>query len=92
MKSLVDIDETFVRGDKISKENWRQFLREKSQVQRFRHPKNMLTNHSYTVAYVDFFDDEVRKNNGDWERVVQEYLYSGIEPIINGFCGGRKFP
>ncbi|KIX07444.1 uncharacterized protein Z518_02097 [Rhinocladiella mackenziei CBS 650.93] len=76
VKSLVDIDETFVRGDKISKGNWRQFLREKS----------------YTVAYVDFFDDEVRKNNGDWEKVVQEYLYTGSEPLINGFCGGLGHP
>lgn len=45
----------------------------------------------YTVAYVDFFDEEVRKNNGDWEKVVQEFLYTGSEPLINGFCGGCKF-
>ncbi|EXJ66450.1 uncharacterized protein A1O5_10602 [Cladophialophora psammophila CBS 110553] len=76
IQTLVRIDETFVRGDKITKENWRQFL----------------GNKEYTVAYVDFFDDEVRKNGGDWEKVVQEYLYSGAEPLINGFCGGLAHP
>lgn len=29
VKSLVNIDETFVRGDKISEQNWRQFLMDK---------------------------------------------------------------
>lgn len=32
IQSLVQIDETFTRGDNITKENWRQFLREKSFV------------------------------------------------------------
>ncbi|KIW30993.1 uncharacterized protein PV07_02678 [Cladophialophora immunda] len=76
IKSLVRIDETFVRGDKITRGNWRQFL----------------GNKEYTVAYVDFFDEEVQKNGGDWEKVVQEYLYSGDEPLINGFCGGLGHP
>jgi Questin oxidase-like len=51
----------------------------------------LLRQRSYTVAYVDFFDEEVRKHNGDWEKVVQNYLYTDPEPLINGFCGGRKF-
>ncbi|KAK5082213.1 hypothetical protein LTR05_007357 [Lithohypha guttulata] len=74
--TLVNIDDTFIRGDKITRDNWREFLGQKS----------------YTVAYVDFFDEEVRKNDGDWEKVVQEYLYSGPEPLINGLCGGLSHP
>ncbi|KIX94732.1 uncharacterized protein Z520_09422 [Fonsecaea multimorphosa CBS 102226] len=76
IETLVKIDESFIRGDKVTRENWREFL----------------GNKEYTVAYVDFFDDEVRRNGGDWEKVVHEYLYSGAEPLINGFCGGLGHP
>lgn len=44
---------------------------------------------SYTVAYVDFFDSQVKARGGDWKSVVSEYLYSGTEPLINGLAGGR---
>jgi len=46
---------------------------------------------SYTVAYVDFFDEEVKERNGEWKSVLEEYLYDTAEPIINGFAGGRTF-
>jgi hypothetical protein len=45
----------------------------------------------YTVAYVDFFDGQVKAHEGAWTKVLEEYLYSGAEPLINGFTGGRKF-
>lgn len=44
---------------------------------------------SYTVAYVDFFDSQIKARGGDWKSVVSEYLYSGTEPLINGLAGGR---
>lgn len=43
------------------------------------------------MAYVDFFDEEVKKAGGDWKKVIEEYLYAGPEPLINGYCGGRMF-
>jgi hypothetical protein len=42
----------------------------------------------YTVAYTDFFDAEVKEKQGDWGRVLDEYLYSGPEPLVNGATGG----
>ena len=45
----------------------------------------------YTVAYQDFFDDEVAKKQGDWGKVLEEYLYSGPSPLVNGYTGGRKW-
>lgn len=41
------------------------------------------------MAYVDFFDEEIKRNDGDWNRVVHNYLFSGPEPIVNGGIGGR---
>ncbi|KAJ5413827.1 hypothetical protein N7509_000454 [Penicillium cosmopolitanum] len=47
---------------------------------------------NYTVAYVDFFDNQVKINNGDWKAVLQQYLFSGAEPLINGLVGGLGHP
>ncbi|KAH8688711.1 hypothetical protein BGW36DRAFT_434010 [Talaromyces proteolyticus] len=73
---LIHVDDKFIRGHSISTENWRDFLTQKE----------------YTVAYVDFFDEQVATENGDWKKVLQEYLYSGSEPIINGLIGGLGHP
>ncbi len=58
-----------------------------------REPNLILHSHlphvRYTIAFVDFFDEEVQKNNGDWKKVLEEYLYSGHEPLTNGYVGGR---
>jgi hypothetical protein len=40
------------------------------------------------VAYQDFFDNEVKEKQGDWGKVLEEYLYSGTEPLVNGCTGG----
>jgi hypothetical protein len=45
---------------------------------------------SYTVAYVDFFDEEIKRQDGDWRQVLKSYLFSGSQPLINGYAGGRK--
>ncbi|GAB1205161.1 hypothetical protein APSETT445_003831 [Aspergillus pseudonomiae] len=73
---LVPIARGFVRGDAISKENWRDFLNRKE----------------YTVAFQDFFDNEVKKKQGDWGKVLEEYLYSGPSPLVNGYTGGQYNP
>lgn len=39
---------------------------------------------------MDFFDEETKRNGGDWKRVVDKYLFSGNEPLVNGILGGRE--
>ncbi|KAH1388772.1 hypothetical protein KXW98_009160 [Aspergillus fumigatus] len=73
---LVPIARGFIRGEAISKENWRDFL----------------TRKEYTIAYQDFFDNEVKEKQGDWGKVLEEYLYSGTEPLVNGCTGGLGHP
>ncbi|KAL6233819.1 hypothetical protein BDW75DRAFT_241700 [Aspergillus navahoensis] len=70
------IDDTFISGSAISRDNWREFLGQKP----------------YTLAYVQYFDEELKHNNGNWKKVLREYLFSGSEPSINGFSGGLGHP
>ncbi|CAG8034931.1 unnamed protein product [Penicillium olsonii] len=51
-----------------------------------------LTRSSHTVAYVDFFDNEIKSHDGDWKAVMAEYLFSGPEPLLNGLVGGLGHP
>lgn len=44
---------------------------------------------SYTVAYVDFFDEQIQQANGGWTEVVNRALFRGKEPLVNGIMGGR---
>ncbi|KAI3570735.1 hypothetical protein IWW34DRAFT_640651, partial [Fusarium oxysporum f. sp. albedinis] len=43
----------------------------------------------YTTTYVDYFESEIEKHGGDWNKVVHDHLYSAKELLGNGFCGGR---
>lgn len=38
-----------------------------------------------------FFDEEVKNADGDWKKVLNDYLFSGVEPLINGYTGGREY-
>ncbi|RFU33604.1 hypothetical protein B7463_g2745, partial [Scytalidium lignicola] len=61
----------------ISDADWRSFLGDKR----------------YQRAYVDFFEDELAlKFTYNWREVVDEYLFSGKEPLINGLIGGLGHP
>jgi hypothetical protein len=42
------------------------------------------------MAYQDFFDKEIKEKGGNWGKVLEEYLYSGPSPLVNGFTGGCK--
>lgn len=71
------IDEGFVRGDKISDENWRNFLNDKRSAE-------LLTNNTccltlayntgrYTVAYIDFSTRKLKRETGiggEWWRSI----------------------
>ncbi|KAL2825357.1 hypothetical protein BDW59DRAFT_172434 [Aspergillus cavernicola] len=74
--TLREIDDTFLPGSAISRDIWRAFLGKKP----------------YTVAYVQYFDEELKRNNGNWKKLLQEYLFAGPEPLINGFSGGLGHP
>lgn len=91
------IDETFIRGDLSLESKWREHLTDKSYV--YLHPPFDLESqeanrakHRHTIAYVDLFDQETQSNGGDWKKVVNKYLFSGNEPLVNGILGGRESP
>ncbi|KAB8223385.1 hypothetical protein BDV33DRAFT_228533 [Aspergillus novoparasiticus] len=56
----------------ITKDNWRQLLGKKK----------------YTAAYTTFFDQELANTPNDWKTLVNEYLFTPPQPLINGFIGG----
>jgi hypothetical protein len=58
----------------ITENDWRDFLGDKK----------------YQRAYVDFFEDSLAmKHNYEWKKVVEEFVFNGKEPLINGLIGGR---
>ncbi|KAJ0326869.1 hypothetical protein COL5a_006420 [Colletotrichum fioriniae] len=73
---LVEPDDKRITHEEITTSNWRKFLGQKP----------------YTAAYAIFFDGEVAKYGGDWRKVVEDYVWAGPEPIINGFSGGLGHP
>lgn len=59
----------------ISDTDWRDYLGDKR----------------YQRAYVDFYEDELAlKFEYNWKSVVEEYLFNGHKPLINGLIAGRK--
>ncbi|KAK1492039.1 MGS207 protein [Colletotrichum tamarilloi] len=73
---LVESDDKRITHEEVTTFNWRKFLGQKP----------------YTAAYAIFFDGEVAKYGGDWKKVVEDYVWAGPEPIINGFSGGLGHP
>jgi hypothetical protein len=52
--------------------------------------RDYLGDKRYQRAYVDFFEDALAmKYAYDWKKVVDEYMFKGDEPLINGLIGGR---
>lgn len=52
--------------------------------------QDFLGDKRYQRAYVDFFEDELALKFGyDWSKVVDEYLFSGKQPLVNGLIAGR---
>jgi hypothetical protein len=61
----------------IAEDDWRDFLGDKR----------------YQRAYVNFFEDALAmKHTYNWKKVVEEYMFKGDEPLINGLIGGRMSP
>ncbi|CAP67994.1 uncharacterized protein PODANS_1_18630 [Podospora anserina S mat+] len=61
----------------MGEEDWRDFLGDKR----------------YQRAFVDFFEDALAmKHAYKWKGVVEEYMFSGDEPLVNGLVGGLGHP
>ncbi len=44
----------------------------------------------YQRAYIDFFEDALALRHAyDWKGVVNEFVFGGPEPLVNGLIGGR---
>lgn len=92
VKSLIEIDSSFPRGEKIERGKFREYLGQKQSVALLANgQKGMkLTYCRYTVAWVDFFDEEFEQANGDWKKVTEEYLFAKDKMLMNGLDGGCK--
>ncbi|KAI1496568.1 cell cycle checkpoint protein RAD17 [Biscogniauxia marginata] len=55
--------------------------------------RDFLGDGNYQRAYVDFFEDAlVMKHNYNWKKVVEEYMFSGKEPLVNSLISGLGHP
>lgn len=43
----------------------------------------------YQRAFVDFFEDQLVARRYDWKGLLQEYLFEGEAPLVNGLVSGR---
>lgn len=46
--------------------------------------------HRYDRAFVEFFEDGLTLLDYDWKQVVDEYLFSGEEPVFDSIMAVRK--
>jgi hypothetical protein len=61
----------------ITQEDWRDFLGDKR----------------YQRAYIDFFEDALAmRHSYNWKKVIEEYMFEGEEPLVNGLIGGLGHP
>lgn len=48
-----------------------------------------LTENRYQRAFVNYFEDELVRHGYDWKEVVNEYLFSGEQPLFNSLITDR---
>ncbi|KAJ4345293.1 uncharacterized protein N0V89_011423 [Didymosphaeria variabile] len=60
----------------ISKDDWREFLGKRE----------------YQRAFVDFFEDQLVAKRYDSKVLLEEYMFEGKEPLINGLVSGLAHP
>ncbi|KAH4350399.1 hypothetical protein HBH98_048540 [Parastagonospora nodorum] len=60
----------------ISREDWRDFLGKRE----------------YQRAFIDFFEDQLVSTRYNLEELLEEYLFGGKEPLINGLVAGLAHP
>ena len=52
--------------------------------------RDYLGDKKYERAFVDFFEDQLVLNGYDLKKLLDTYLYTGKEPLINNLVAGRK--
>jgi len=45
----------------------------------------------YQRAFIDFFEDQLVSTRYNLDDLLEEYLFGGKEPLINGLIAGRKY-
>jgi hypothetical protein len=50
----------------------------------------MLTVARYQRAFIDFFEDQLVATQYNLDELLDEFLFGGKEPLINGLISGRK--
>ena len=45
----------------------------------------------YQRAFIDFFEDQLVSKKYDIEDLVDEFMFRGKEPLVNGLISGRMF-
>ncbi|KAF2196285.1 hypothetical protein GQ43DRAFT_266023 [Delitschia confertaspora ATCC 74209] len=75
-KEVEDLEPWHDAPGEISKEDWRDFLGKRQ----------------YQRAFVDFFEDQLVAKGYDWKQLLDDYLFEGKEPLINGLISGLGHP
>lgn len=60
----------------ISEDDWRDYLGKKE----------------YQRAFIDFFEDQLVKHGYNWRSLLDEFMLSGKEPLINNLIAGLAHP
>lgn len=58
----------------ISREDWRDYLGRRE----------------YQRAWIDFLEDQLVQFGYDWRELLDDFLYSGKQPLINNLIAGRE--
>ncbi|KXH66470.1 hypothetical protein CSAL01_09128 [Colletotrichum salicis] len=54
--------------------------------------RDLFGDKTYQRAYVDFFEDHLANNSYEWRKVVDEFMFTGDEPLVHGLIGGLGHP
>ncbi|KAF7588849.1 hypothetical protein BBP40_005096 [Aspergillus hancockii] len=54
--------------------------------------RDYLGRREYQRAFVDFFEDELVRQGYDWKQVLEDYLFSGKEPLFNSLVNDLGHP
>ncbi|KAJ5902728.1 hypothetical protein N7495_003256 [Penicillium taxi] len=54
--------------------------------------RDFLGRREYQKSFVEYFDDEIARDNYDWKQVVAESLFEGEQPVFNGLIADLGHP
>lgn len=53
-------------------------------------PRQLMRDFRYQRAWIDFLEDQLVQFGYDWRELLDDFLYSGKQPLINNLIAGRK--